>query len=176
VDEGFPDSDRDGYNACQDCDDTSEFIHPFAFELCDGVDNNCNNVVDDRDYDLDGHGACFGDCSDFDPAVWGMPFEVPSLDLTSENPLSWSWLDEAPSVGPSVVYDVPSGTLGPGTGVIFPSGSCLGTVSSPGFTDARPDPAPGNAYWFLVRARNSCGPGSYGLDGQGNERSELSCP
>jgi hypothetical protein len=52
----------------------------------------------------------------------------------------------------------------------------MGTVSSPGFTDARPDPNPGYGYWFLVRARNSCGSGSYGLDWQGSERSELSCP
>ena len=30
-----------------DCDDTDPEIHPFADEVCDGVDNNCNALVDE---------------------------------------------------------------------------------------------------------------------------------
>ncbi len=30
-----------------DCDDTSPLAHPGAKELCDGVDNDCNGVIDD---------------------------------------------------------------------------------------------------------------------------------
>ncbi|HEX8698528.1 MAG TPA: putative metal-binding motif-containing protein [Myxococcaceae bacterium] len=32
----------------EDCDDTNQFIHPDALDVCDEVDNNCNRVVDER--------------------------------------------------------------------------------------------------------------------------------
>ncbi len=87
----YKDSDNDGYAAtgaatitqCQrpggykaqseltatagDCNDNNGAIHPGASEVCDGVDNNCNNAIDEgvlgtyyRDQDEDGFG---------DPAV-----------------------------------------------------------------------------------------------------------
>ena len=38
----------DGYiNNNQDCDDTNADIHPFAEELCDEIDNNCNYSIDE---------------------------------------------------------------------------------------------------------------------------------
>lgn len=47
-----------------DCDDTSAFVYPGQAEYCDGVDQNCNNVVDEGlglatyydDQDGDGYG------------------------------------------------------------------------------------------------------------------------
>ncbi len=36
-----------------DCDDTNPAIHPGANEVCDGVDNNCNGLVDGADPTLD---------------------------------------------------------------------------------------------------------------------------
>ena len=64
----FPDldQDNDGYLA-DDCDDSNAEIHPGAAEFCDGIDNNCDDVVDgddaqDRavwyiDQDGDGYGS-----------------------------------------------------------------------------------------------------------------------
>lgn len=56
-----PDDDNDGYramlpgktlsdlDACgDDCNDASPLSHPGAREVCDGVDNDCNGVVDDE--------------------------------------------------------------------------------------------------------------------------------
>lgn len=46
------DNDNDGYGAnCAagpDCDDSNRDINPGKSELCDGVDNNCNNQIDER--------------------------------------------------------------------------------------------------------------------------------
>ncbi len=46
-----------------DCDDTNNAIHPSATEVCDGVDNNCNGMIDEgelstfyADTDMDGYG------------------------------------------------------------------------------------------------------------------------
>ncbi len=118
----YRDADGDGYgdpntakHACAapagfvtdatDCDDTNGAVHPGADEICDGIDNNCNGLVDDadptvdptsqqayfRDNDGDGYGAgtamraCSapsgfvaqaGDCNDNDAATHPGAVEV----------------------------------------------------------------------------------------------------
>ncbi len=59
------DADGDGYTVQQgDCDDTDPYINPFATEVCDGVDQDCDGNVDEGltvtyypDADGDGHGV-----------------------------------------------------------------------------------------------------------------------
>ncbi len=59
------DADGDGYGADSDCDDTSSAVHPGADEVCDGVDNDCDEEIDEDpvdgetfwvDADQDGYG------------------------------------------------------------------------------------------------------------------------
>jgi hypothetical protein len=46
--DGGTDGDGDGVPWCFDCDDTSAASHPGAAEICgDGLDQNCNGLVDD---------------------------------------------------------------------------------------------------------------------------------
>ncbi len=43
------DKDGDGFPADVDCDDTNPNVYPGAPEICDGLDNNCNGLIDDED-------------------------------------------------------------------------------------------------------------------------------
>ncbi len=47
------DADGDGVPAETDCDDSDATVFPGADELCDGTDNDCNDLVDDEPIDGD---------------------------------------------------------------------------------------------------------------------------
>ena len=51
-----PDKDGDGYADIEaggrDCNDSSNEQYPAATEICDGLDNDCNGVVDDQPIDI----------------------------------------------------------------------------------------------------------------------------
>jgi MYXO-CTERM domain-containing protein len=67
------DADGDGYGAGEDCDDADATAYPGALELADGVDNDCDAVVDEEtvnaDDDGDGYAEVDGDCHDADAGI-----------------------------------------------------------------------------------------------------------
>jgi hypothetical protein len=63
------DLDGDGFGICEgDCDDGDPDRNPGEAELCNGIDDNCDQVLpaDERDDDGDGASPCEGDCDDGD--------------------------------------------------------------------------------------------------------------
>ncbi len=62
-----PDSDYDGYSVWDgDCNDNDNTIYPGATEICgDGIDNDCDDVVDESCQNVGSDGNCltgYGDC------------------------------------------------------------------------------------------------------------------
>lgn len=82
-DEGF-DVDGDGFTSCGlDCDDAVATTKPGADELAlgqNGVDDDCNGIVDEpwQDLDLDGFSEAAGDCDDAQPEINPDALEFPS--------------------------------------------------------------------------------------------------
>lgn len=66
-------------NAQSDCDDQNAAVNPGAAEVFDGIDNNCNGIVDEgfTDQDRDGWPAELGDCDDQNAAVNPGAAEIP---------------------------------------------------------------------------------------------------
>ncbi len=115
--DGFPwicenntivDNDEDGFEEAEDCNDNNPNVFPGAIEICDGIDNNCDGLVDEnvqniyyRDADEDGFGssesfiACFqpsgfveisGDCNDNNPNIYpGAPEICDNQDNNCNN-------------------------------------------------------------------------------------------
>ncbi len=75
------DADGDLWSLCDgDCDDLDPTRRPGAFEVCDGVDNDCSgSAAGEEDLDADGDPTCT-DCDDGDP-------DLHSLDLDGD---TWS--------------------------------------------------------------------------------------
>lgn len=47
-DTGPEDQDGDGFTAELDCDDSDPEVNPSATEVCDGVDNDCDELIDEE--------------------------------------------------------------------------------------------------------------------------------
>lgn len=65
----YRDEDNDGYTANIDCDDNNPDVYPGATELCDGLDNDCNDIADDAidyyTYYKDNDNDTYGDGGDW---------------------------------------------------------------------------------------------------------------
>jgi len=81
------DEDGDGVTLCGgDCDDEAPEIYPGAEEICDGLDNDCDDVLLDGEVDADGDGwwVCDGDCDDGAPDVNPGALEIPGDEIDQD--------------------------------------------------------------------------------------------
>jgi N-acetylneuraminic acid mutarotase len=128
------------------------------------------NAVDD---DGDGLSECAGDCNDVDDGAFAVPAEVTGLMVAGDKQTLF-WDSAVPGSGTATVHDVVRGTLGEQAGGA--GESCL-APSVPGATASDAEtPVESGGFWYLVRGRNVCGPGTYGHQSDGTERSSTACP
>ncbi|MCK6528021.1 putative metal-binding motif-containing protein, partial [Myxococcota bacterium] len=122
----YPDADNDGHGgygtpvaACDgapggyvavadDCDDTNPDVHPGAVDVCNGIDDDCDDLVDEEDVDadLDHWKTCDGDCDDADPAVNpGAPEQCDQRDNDCDGVVDEGFDADGNGVGDSVWVD-----------------------------------------------------------------------
>jgi hypothetical protein len=142
------DDDGDGFNECAgDCNDGDAAVHPGAVEVCDGLDNDCDDVVDNA------------------PVPVGSPSIDIELSLDSTL-LMWS------PVGLATAYDVVRGDLSTlrSSGGDFTSATQTCSVDDAGGTSLSitdDSPAVGSGFWYLARAVSCGGNGTYDSGGPG---------
>jgi hypothetical protein len=154
------DPDLDGFGGACDCDNNDPDRYPGAAERCNGLDDDCDDVVpgSEDDQDLDGYRVCQGDCDDTNSAThpgsvevndgednqcpghygYGIADEIESADLTG-NTFSWS-----AQPGATLYQYIRSSTPD------FTAGCVSGTTGDSSWTDLTVPPV-GSSYQYLVR-------------------------
>lgn len=157
---------------------SSEFSAVFVDSDGDGygdVADNCPSVSNPAqiDSDFDGRGdAC--DCAPFDPGSYAVVAEVTGLAVESDKQ-TITWDPDSASTGADTVHDVLRGDVAQLPIDDGLTETCLGSFAGTTTTDDK-IPLEGEAYWYVTRARNACGAGTYGFASGGVERTSNACP
>jgi hypothetical protein len=190
-DRGDPDDDGDGVldvsdgeptngNACgdsdnDDCDDCVVASSPSPGN--DGPDAEGDGLCDFGDSDDDNDGQSdWSDCLPSDGTVKAAPVEVSNLRFaTAGNKNRLSWTAPQAQGGTATVSDVIRGTLA-GLPVGAGAETCVLPGGGAALVDDTTTPSSGTGLFWLVRAKNACGTGTYGARSDGTPRTSSACP
>ena len=129
-----------------DCDDGSASVSPEAAEVCNGADDDCNLTVDDP------------------PA----PAFVTALAADkTDTSASFDWSVVATATGYDVVKGGLSTLLSSAGDFAVATSACLANDVAAGPVDDAELPPVEDGFWYLVRALNCGGVGSYDSGGEG---------
>jgi hypothetical protein len=125
------------------------------------------------DCDGDGLGPFGGDCDDADLALWSVPGEAMHLVLRADRrTVGWDAPEETGGSSVVLAYDLVR-AADPDR---FAVGACIASDQQ-GLTAEDPAaPDLGSLFGYLARARNGCGEGTAGMDGEGEARIVRACP
>jgi hypothetical protein len=157
---------------------TSEFALAFVDTdgdgFADGFDN-CGETFnpDQIDSDFDGAGdAC--DCAPVDPGSFAIPGEITGLRFDVDG-VTLSWDSAAPASGADTVHDLMIGSIADLPVADSPTEACVVSGVAGSAAMHALEPAPGGSY-FLVRASNACGTGTWGAASDATPRQSNACP
>ncbi|MCP3982191.1 MAG: hypothetical protein GY716_23025 [bacterium] len=173
------DTDGDGFCVDLDCDDSQAACRIDCSDLdgdglCADADN-CRGASNAAQTNTDGDAAgdaC--DCLPADPSVFAIPQEVTFLRFLDHDTLRWN--SAVPTSGSATLHQMVRGELSDLPVADAATEICLdaGTV---GTTRTDPMlPSVGEVFYYVVRASNVCGTGTYGSASDATERTNSICP
>ena len=115
------------------------------------------------------------DCAPGNAGAWALPQTVSNLTVAQQSDTRLDWDDQAAMTGPALRDDVLEGAISALASAGIGATSCdVGGLDVPTHLDVRADPAPGEGFYYLIRAVNPCaiadlGPGRESL-------AALGCP
>jgi hypothetical protein len=181
-----PDADADGFHGCLidpgcdpagltcgDCDDDDPEIKPGVAEMCDGVDNNCDETIDEGFDDTDADGSA--DCVDPDDDNDLVPDASDCAPLVNSVSAPPGGSGETLRLGPAIdridwlaapqsnVSDLYRGSVTGGSGFAYNHACLASELPVTEYFDSDPI-APGDLFYYLIGPRNSCAGGHLGTD------------
>ncbi len=134
-------------------DFSNRFPHPVA-------NNGANS---NSDGDGDGLISVL-DCSDSDSSSLYFPVEVTGDNVVAVATTTVSWNSQSNVTGISTRYDIVTGLVSDlASSKSYVSATCLQSgINGVSLADPRPDPVIGQIFYYLIRAANQCGKGTFG--------------
>jgi len=152
------DADRDGRgDVCDNCPVT---VNPDQADINgDGVGNACTAGDGDGDGIPD-----LSDCAPADPQAFALPQEVQGVVVDRAVGTELFWGTQQGTAGAGTVYDIVRGVLSVLRAEAgYAGASCLAaSETETPLLDPETDPPSRDGRYYLVRARNACGAGTYG--------------
>ncbi len=144
----------------------------------DAVVNGADNCLlvpnaDQSDTDGDGRGELC-DCAPQDATAFAVPGEPRNLKFAMRKTIQWDL--GAADAGSGTVYDIVRGIVAELPVGSSPTEVCVATDVPDGIYQDLEDPSAATGFYYLARARNSCGAGGYGLASSGASRTTAACP